>query len=109
MSDASPAPDAWPTMKLADGREVRVPADGSLGLLAMGYRGIMLWREARAQSGWTAKSAAAAAKAVAPPREKKLAGKPSAEGQAPATEPAAEWGDGLEPGVDPDAMIPFMD
>jgi hypothetical protein len=96
MSDASPAPDAWPTMK---------PADGSLGLLAMGYRGIMLWREARAQSGWTAKSAAAAAKAVAPPREKKPAGKPSAEGQSP----AAEWSDGLEPGVDPDAMIPFMD
>ena len=36
-----------------DGAQIKVPAEGNLGLLALGYQGIMLWREARAASGWT--------------------------------------------------------
>lgn len=30
-----------------DGNEYEIPEEGSLGLLAMGYTGIMLWREKR--------------------------------------------------------------
>jgi len=30
-----------------DGKEYNVPPEGSLGLLALGYRGVMAWRERR--------------------------------------------------------------
>jgi hypothetical protein len=48
-------PEDFPKMKTKDGAEMIVPPDGSLGLLAAGYRGIMLWREAKAKAieqGW---------------------------------------------------------
>jgi hypothetical protein len=32
-----------------DGKPFDIPKDGSLGLLALGYRGLMAWREARKQ------------------------------------------------------------
>ena len=31
--------------------EFEVPVDGSLGLLAIGYRGVMAWRDAREKAG----------------------------------------------------------
>jgi hypothetical protein len=114
-------------MRTQDGKDVAVPPDGTLGLLAMGYKGIMLWREARAQSGWTAKAAAESARAMMPEKPKK-----EAEGKAGAnTERHAQKADqagtkeavkdatttdleakikreGFNPDdVDPDAMIPF--
>jgi hypothetical protein len=46
------------TMRTRDGQVLAVPPEGNLGLLAAGYRGLMLWREARAASGWTAAQAA---------------------------------------------------
>ena len=36
-----------PTLRTPDGQPFDVPADGSLGLLALGYVGIMLWRKKR--------------------------------------------------------------
>ena len=42
--------DIPPMMRLADGREVPVPPEGALGLLALGYDGLRLWREARRQA-----------------------------------------------------------
>jgi hypothetical protein len=30
-----------------DGKEIAVTADGSLGLLALGYRGLIAWRQKR--------------------------------------------------------------
>ena len=38
-------------LKNSDGTDFEVPVDGSLGLLAIGYRGIMAWREARKNEG----------------------------------------------------------
>lgn len=46
------------TMTTREGKSMPVPPEGNLGLLALGYRGLMLWREARAASGWTAKKTA---------------------------------------------------
>lgn len=34
------------TMKIKDGRMVKMPVEGSLGLLAVGHRGLIAWREA---------------------------------------------------------------
>lgn len=34
-----------------DTKENEIPVDGNLGLLAVGYRGIMAWREARKNAG----------------------------------------------------------
>ena len=34
-----------------DAPQDEIPVDGSLGLLAVGYRGIMAWREARKNAG----------------------------------------------------------
>ena len=56
-------------MRIADGSDVAVPPEGSLGLLAMGYKGVMLWRDARAKSGWTAKQAGAHAREIAKAQE----------------------------------------
>jgi len=53
---------------------MEVPPEGTLGLLAAGYRGIMLWREARAASGWTPAKAVSESKAAF--REYKQAAKP---------------------------------
>jgi hypothetical protein len=50
------------TFRSADGQMMEVPPEGNLGLLAAGYRGIMLWREARAASGWTPAKAAEASR-----------------------------------------------
>lgn len=104
-----------PMMQTADGKEVPVPQDGTLGLLAMGYKGIMLWREARAQSGWTAKKAGEVARAMFPPSEKKgrKKGKADQSGATQRKEDAAKQTENgaqdRASGPDPDAMIPFQD
>lgn len=36
-----------PQFRTPDGKPVEVPPEGSLSLLAMGYVGLMAWREAR--------------------------------------------------------------
>jgi hypothetical protein len=33
--------------KTKDGKEIEVTAEGSLGLLALGYRGLIAWRKKR--------------------------------------------------------------
>lgn len=38
-------------MKNKDETNFEVPVDGSLGLLALGYRGIIAWRDARKKAG----------------------------------------------------------
>ena len=38
-------------IKKIDDSNFEVPVDGSLGLLAIGYRGVMAWREARQKAG----------------------------------------------------------
>ena len=35
------------TFRTKDGQPVTVTLEGSLGLLALGYRGVMAWRQAR--------------------------------------------------------------
>ncbi len=35
------------TMKTHDGKIVEIPEEGSLGLLAVGHRGIIAWRQAK--------------------------------------------------------------
>ncbi|MFT7588647.1 MAG: hypothetical protein ACI959_000859 [Limisphaerales bacterium] len=35
------------SLKTKDGKDFDVPVDGSLGVLALGYKGIMLWRQKR--------------------------------------------------------------
>ena len=34
-------------IKTKDGKEFEIPIDGSLGLLALGFKGLMLWRQQR--------------------------------------------------------------
>ena len=34
-------------VKTQDGKPYEVPVEGSLGLLASGYKGVLLWREKR--------------------------------------------------------------
>lgn len=41
---------AVPTLLNADGSPYEIPVEGSLGLLAIGYAGIMLWRQKRSAS-----------------------------------------------------------
>jgi hypothetical protein len=36
-----------------EGKEFEVPIGGSIGLLALGYRGLMIWRERLAQANST--------------------------------------------------------
>jgi len=36
-------------IKTQDGQPFRVPVEGSLGLLALGYKGLIAWRQARFQ------------------------------------------------------------
>ena len=38
-------------IKNTNNTDFEVPVDGTLGLLAVGYRGIMAWREARQKAG----------------------------------------------------------
>lgn len=38
---------AAPLLVTSDGTAYEIPEEGSLGLLAMGYTGIMLWRDRR--------------------------------------------------------------
>ncbi len=40
--------DAAPALRTANGEAYDIPVDGSLGLLALGYSGLMIWREKRA-------------------------------------------------------------
>lgn len=35
------------TMKTGDGKIVEIPEEGSLGLLAVGHRGLIAWRQAK--------------------------------------------------------------
>jgi hypothetical protein len=37
-----------PVLKTETGEAYDIPVEGSLGLLALGYAGVMLWREKRA-------------------------------------------------------------
>lgn len=37
-------------LKTEDGQAFDIPVEGSLGLLALGYKGLMLWREKRKQA-----------------------------------------------------------
>jgi hypothetical protein len=37
--------------KTKDGKEIEVTAEGSLGLLAIGYRGLIAWRKKRKEEG----------------------------------------------------------
>lgn len=39
-----------PVLLTEDGQNFEIPVNGSLGLLALGYKGIMLWREKRKQA-----------------------------------------------------------
>ncbi|MFN7014405.1 MAG: hypothetical protein ACK4ON_09075 [Bacteroidia bacterium] len=34
-----------------EGNPIEVPPEGSLGLLALGYKGLIAWRQARRQAG----------------------------------------------------------
>jgi hypothetical protein len=36
--------------KTKDGKEIEVTAEGSLGLLALGYRGLVAWRQKRLEA-----------------------------------------------------------
>ena len=47
--------------KTKDGKETEVTADGSLGLLALGYRGLVAWRQKRLQEQKKKEQEAAAA------------------------------------------------
>jgi len=35
-----------------DGKPVTIPPDGALGLLALGWEGLRLWRDQREEGGW---------------------------------------------------------
>jgi hypothetical protein len=37
------------SIKTKEGDDFEIPVGGSLGLLALGYKGLMLWREKREQ------------------------------------------------------------
>ncbi len=37
------------TITTADGQPFKVPVEGSLGLLALGYKGLIAWRQVRRQ------------------------------------------------------------
>ncbi|MEZ5012829.1 MAG: hypothetical protein R2794_00925 [Chitinophagales bacterium] len=37
------------TITTSDGKPFKVPVEGSLGLLALGYKGLVAWRQARRQ------------------------------------------------------------
>jgi hypothetical protein len=53
MSDEQRSADDAPRdpviIRQADGTPYEVPEEGSLGLLALGYRGLMAWRAKRAR------------------------------------------------------------
>jgi hypothetical protein len=53
MSDEQPGADGTPrepvVIRQADGTPYAVPPEGSLALLALGYRGLMAWRARRAE------------------------------------------------------------
>ena len=51
-------------IRTRDGEQIPVSPEGSLGLLASGYRGLMLWRKVRAESGWTARKAVEQSRSV---------------------------------------------
>lgn len=40
-------------IRTKDGTTFKVPVEGSLGLLAIGYRGLMAWRAVRKKAGTT--------------------------------------------------------
>ncbi len=44
------------TIKTLDGKAYDVPIEGSLGLLALGYVGVMLWREKIREQRQTSKN-----------------------------------------------------
>lgn len=39
--------DSTPSLKTKDGKQVDIPYEGSLGLLALGDVGLILWRDAK--------------------------------------------------------------
>lgn len=40
-----------PIIKDKDGKTIEVPVEGSIGLLALGYKGLMAWRMKRKEVG----------------------------------------------------------
>jgi hypothetical protein len=60
MTGMSPDPTTDPRLALPagelrgpDGQPLAVPPEGSLGLLALGWVGLRLWRDARTAGGWS--------------------------------------------------------
>ena len=45
-------PSRPPLLTTEDGTPYEVPVEGSLGLLALGYAGLILWREARKEQAY---------------------------------------------------------
>lgn len=64
------------TITTKDGAPIDVPPEGSLGLLALGYKGLIAWRQSRAEFAKTMKEKKAKEKTevkaeVKPKEEKK--------------------------------------
>ncbi len=49
-AEAAGISDQYPSFKTASGQPFTIPSDGSLGLLALGYTGLMAWRQARREA-----------------------------------------------------------
>lgn len=44
-----------PIFRDENGKEIQVPVEGSLGLLALGWQGLFAWREARKKANYSFK------------------------------------------------------
>lgn len=49
MKDQQNKQDSDPVLRTETGEAYDIPVGGSLGLLALGYSGLMLWRQKRAE------------------------------------------------------------
>ncbi|MBK7107810.1 MAG: hypothetical protein KA954_04410 [Chitinophagales bacterium] len=63
------------TITTKEGAPIDVPPEGSLGLLALGYKGLIAWREARAKFAKTMKEKNANEKAEEKAKAKPIEGK----------------------------------
>ena len=50
MEPSNPSNQPQPPLLTETGEAYEIPEDGSLGLLALGYAGLMLWRQKRAEA-----------------------------------------------------------